>query len=120
MTKKAHSMMGIIKRNFIHLDKSIFIPLYTTIVRPHLEYGQCVWSPYKRGDVRRIEAVQRYATRQIRGISHLTYQQRLRYLDLPSLVFRRMRGDMIITYKILHELFDVAVSPKLTLAENKL
>ena len=100
MTKKAHSMMGIIKRNFIHLDKSIFIPLYTTIVRPHLEYGQCVWSPYKRGDVRRIEAVQRYATRQIRGISHLTYQQRLRYLDLPSLVFRRMRGDMIITYKI--------------------
>ena len=65
ITKKAHNMMGIIKRNFIHLDKSIFIPLYTTIVRPHLEYGQCVWSPYKRGDVRRIEAVQRYATRQI-------------------------------------------------------
>jgi ribonuclease P/MRP protein subunit RPP40 len=120
ITKKAHSTMGIIKRNFLYLDKNNFVPLYTTIVRPQLEYAQCIWSPYKRGDVRRIEAVQRYATRQVRGIRQLTYEERLRFLDLPTLVFRRMRGDMIETYKILHCIYDNTVSPILPLAENHL
>ena len=100
ITKKAHRTMGIIKRNFLYLDKNNFVPLYTTIVRPQLEYAQCIWSPYKRGDVRRIEAVQRYATRQVRGIRQLTYEERLRFLDLPTLVFRRMRGEMIEAYTL--------------------
>ena len=120
ITKKAHSIMGIIKRNFMQLDKNIFVPLYTTIVRPHLEYGQSIWSPYKRGEVRKIEAVQRYATRQVKNVKQFTYEERLRYLDLPTLVFRRLRGDMIETYKILNGVYDSKVAPTLPLAANNL
>ena len=56
----------------------------------------------------------------MRGIRQLTYEERLRFLDLPTLVFRRMRGDMIETYKILHRIYDNTVSPTLPLAENHL
>ena len=47
---KAYSMLGIIKRNFIHMDPRTFILLYKALVRPHVE-----WSPYKKGDIEAIE-----------------------------------------------------------------
>jgi len=52
---KAYSILGIIKRNFIHLDKSGFILLYKSMVRPHLEYANSVWCPYKQGDIKELE-----------------------------------------------------------------
>ena len=45
---KAYSMLGIIKRNFIHMDPRTFILLYKALVRPHVEYANSVWSPYKK------------------------------------------------------------------------
>ena len=48
-----------------------------------------------------IENVQRRATKIIKNIKHLTYEERLRYLDVPTLVYRRARGDMIEMYKIV-------------------
>ena len=44
--KKANQMMGLVRRSFTFLDGNTFTRLYTTIVRPHLEYGQAVWSPH--------------------------------------------------------------------------
>ena len=55
-----------------------------------------------------IENVQRRATKIIKNIKHLTYEKRLRYLDLPTLVYRTARGDMIETYKIVNEKYDIA------------
>ena len=52
---KAYSILGLIKRNFIYMDKNTFINLYKSLVRPHLEYANSVWSPYKKGDVEAIE-----------------------------------------------------------------
>ena len=46
---KAYSILGIIKRNFMHMDESSFILLYKSMVRPHLEYANSVWCPYKQG-----------------------------------------------------------------------
>ena len=46
--KKAHSILGVIKRNFIYVDKNTFILLYKAMVRPHLEYVNSVWCPYKQ------------------------------------------------------------------------
>ena len=44
MVKKADINLGIIKRTFRYLDKTIFLNLYKSIVRPNLEYASTVWS----------------------------------------------------------------------------
>ena len=55
---KAFSMLGIIQRNFKHLDMHSFILLYKSMVRSQLDYCSSVWSPYKKGDIDAIEKVQ--------------------------------------------------------------
>jgi len=62
---KAYSMIGIIKRNFIHVDSNTFCLLYKALVRPHLEYAHSVWCPHKKGDITEIEKVQKRATKLI-------------------------------------------------------
>jgi len=52
-------MLGIIKRNFIHMDESSSILLYKSMVRPHLEYANSVWCPYKQGDIKELEKIQK-------------------------------------------------------------
>ena len=59
-----------------------------------------------------IEAVQRRATKLVRGIIQLSYNERLQALKLPTLQYRRNRGDMITTYKIFHGLVDTDPSSK--------
>jgi len=54
---KAYSVLGVIKRNFINMDKNTFTLLYKAMVRPHLEYANAVWCPYKKGDIEVIEKV---------------------------------------------------------------
>ena len=53
-----------------------------------------------------LENVQRRATKLVRGISHLEYPDRLRYLSLQTLETRRFRADLILTYQLLHGLMD--------------
>ena len=60
---RAYSMLGLIKRNFIYMDSNTFILLYTSLVRPHLEYANAVCCPYKIGDIEVIEKVQKRATK---------------------------------------------------------
>ena len=71
------------------------------MVRPILEYGNCVWGPVMCGDQDRLERVQRRATRLVAAIRHLPYQERLQRLNLPSLQYRRERGDMITVYQLM-------------------
>ncbi|KAK3107559.1 hypothetical protein FSP39_017306 [Pinctada imbricata] len=99
--KKANSKLGIIRRSLSYLDKNIFLTLYKSIVRPHLEYGSSVWSVIYKKEAIGIENVQRRATKLIRSISHLTYPERLKTLGLPTLQYRRLRADMIQVYRIL-------------------
>ena len=101
--KKANSMFALLRRIFKHLDEKSFIPLYKTLVRTHLDYASSVWFPHKAKHIEMIEGVQRRATKQIPGLSDLSYEQRLRKLKLPTLKYRRHRGDMIEIYKIVKE-----------------
>ena len=71
------------------------------LVRPHLEYCVQFWCHYLREDVLVIEGIQRRFTRLIPGMSGLSYEERLSRLGLYSLEFRRVRGKLIETYKIL-------------------
>ena len=100
----ANRKLGIIKRTFSNLDKTGFIHLYKSIIRPRLEYCSTVWHPVLKKDSTKIEKVQRRATRQIHMLRHLSYEKRLKHLNLPSLAYRRHRADMIQIYKIMHGL----------------
>ena len=105
---KANSLVGMIRRTFVYLDKDMFKKLFTAIVRPHLEYGATVWNPSKKTQIDKIERVQRRATKLIPGLSSLTYKERLLALNMPTLQYRRYRGDMIELYKISHNFYDPA------------
>ena len=99
--KKANFILGLIKRSFASLDSNILPLLYKALVRPHLEYGNLIWGPHFKGDQIKLEKIQRRATKLVPGIKDLTYEERMRALRLPSLAYRRKRGDMLQTYKIL-------------------
>ena len=92
---KANSTMAVIRRPFQKLDEDTFVPLYKALVRTHLDYACCIWSPYKQKYKDALENVQRRATKQINGMSDMSYPDRLRKLKLPTLAYRRIRGDMI-------------------------
>ena len=98
----ANAIVGQIRRSFSYLDCNSFRRLYTAFVRPHLEYAQAVWSPHLRKQVNILENVQIRATKLVNGLGNLDYQERLKRLKLPTLVYRRRRGDMIEIYKHFH------------------
>ena len=103
---KANSIVGIIRRSFKYLTHGIFTRLFKALVRPHLEYANAVWNPYLKKFIIAIENVQRRATKMLPGLKDLSYPERLRNLKLPTLAYRRMRGDMVETYKILNGHYD--------------
>jgi hypothetical protein len=107
---KANSIVGLIRRSFAHLDGKLFKQLYTTFVRPHLEYAQAVRSPSSRKLINMLENVQKRATKLVDGFGTLEYEERLRRLELPTLVHRRAREDMIEVFKHFNS-YDQALIP---------
>lgn len=81
------------------------------MLRPQLEYAKSVWSPWKKKDIRAIEDVQRRATKMLPGMKISSYEDRPRKLDLPTLVYCRMRDDMIETYEILQGKYGSELEP---------
>ena len=108
--KKASTVLRLIKRQFHEINILRFRILYKTFVWPHLEYCVQVWSPHLRKDINTLERIQMRATKLVPELRHLTYNEHLRRLDLTTLEKRRLRGDLIETYKILSgkESIDIA------------
>ena len=116
--KKATRMVGAIRRAFRYLDGKTFVKLYKSMVRCHLENAVSVWSPYLERDIKEMESVQIRATKMIPETKNLNYEQRLRLLKLPTLVYRRHRGDVIEMYKMLSGLYDEEVLPNLKMRRD--
>ena len=83
---KRNQILGLIKRNIVYKEKELIIPLYKTIVRPHLEYCIQTWRPYRKKE-------------KLRNIS---YEMRLKECGLTTLETRILRGDQIEVFTILN------------------
>jgi hypothetical protein len=96
----------------------VLLRAFNTYVRPALEYASCIWSPYRKSAIEQVESVQRKFTKRLPGYAHSSYDERLIKLGLQSLEVRRLRQDLINTYKILFGLLDVNASDFFTLADS--
>ena len=106
------------QKNFQYLNAETFIPLYKSLVRMQLDYASSVWAPYRKKHIDKIEQVQKRATKQIPEMKNLNYEERLRKLKLPTLGYRRVRGDMIEMYKIIKGKYDKDVITLVKTAEE--
>ena len=68
---KGNQILGLIRRNIVYNEKELIIPLYTSIVRPHLEYCIQACRPYRKKDIDMLERVQRKATKLIQKLRNM-------------------------------------------------
>jgi hypothetical protein len=107
---KANQMLGLIRRTFTFMSAAMMLVLYKCFVRHHIEFSQVLWSPRSIRQVRMLEKVQIRATELIPEVANLAYEDRLRHLKLPTLSYRRARGQMIEVWKHFH-VYDTDVLP---------
>jgi len=100
---KAKIVLGQMSRSFHFRDRHVFKRLYTTYVRPHLEFAVPVWSPATVTEINVLENVQQRAIQMISGLNSSTYEGKLKELGLDTLEERRKRFDMIQVYRVLHK-----------------
>ena len=94
---KANSILGLMKRTCRDVnDVTTLKTLYCSLVRPRVEYASQVWNPYTKGNISRIESIQRRATKFILK-SDDEYLVRLRKLRLLSLDDRRFMADVFFS-----------------------
>ena len=104
---KANQRIYLLLKTFRNRSIKLMIFAFKVYILPLLEYCSPVWSPFKLNDVDRIEKVQRSFTKKLEGLKTLTYSERLVACELPSLELRRLRADLLLCFKIVHNLIAI-------------
>jgi hypothetical protein len=105
--KKAYCISNLITNNLSFLSLNTRVSLFKCYVRPVLEYNSVIFSPHNIYLIDVIENVQRHFTKKLPQLFNLTYVERLHICNLEQLELRRLRSDLIMLYKILHNLVHV-------------
>merc|ERR1712035_20916 len=101
ITADTYNLVRNMKVAFSHVDENMVSKLITFLIRPKLEYAATVWSPSTKKHIRKLERIQRAATKLPQRLRDLTYEERLRILGLTTLEQRRERGDLIMVYRVM-------------------
>lgn len=115
---RANRTLAIVHKTFNFTDNHMFLALYKSLIRPVIEYGNTIWGPHYALDQQNIEKIQRRATRALAGLQDISYTDRLRILGLPSLQYRRLRGDMILLYRLVNNDIGVDFSDFFTISSS--
>ena len=94
-------LCGWTMRVFHTRKPKVLLQVYKSIIRPTLEYASVIWNPTTKGQIRRVERVQRWYTKRLNGLTALTYSERLQVLQLESLESRRCYFDLLQVYQII-------------------
>ncbi|KAJ7410393.1 hypothetical protein BTVI_53549 [Pitangus sulphuratus] len=104
---KANLILGYVKGIVARRLREVILPLHSSLVRPHLEYCVQLWGLQQK-DVDLFKQVQRRANKMVRGLEHLSYEDRMRELELFSLEQRSLQKHLIVTFQYLQRAYKKA------------
>lgn len=101
ITGETYNLLIRMRMVFNYMDEDMMKKLIVGLIRPRLEYAAVVWSPHKKKNVRKVERIQRVATKMVPSLRDRPYEERLEILNLQTLKERRERGDLIAVFRAM-------------------